>query len=916
MAESERTRDWHRHPVDTVVEELGSDATKGLSGTEAQSRLARFGPNELVERKRASSLGIFLSQFKNFLVIILIIAATASALVGNVLETIVILLILIAVAVIGFVQEFRAEKAIEAMKRLAAPSAIVVRDGLEKRIPARDLVPGDVILVRVGDKVPADVRLIRSSNLKLEEAPLTGESVPVPKDVESLDAVVPVADRRNMAFMGTVVTFGSGRGVVVGTGMGTEFGKIAGLLQEIEEKKTPLQMKLNEVGRWLGVTFILVSIIVASVGVLTGRTIAEMVVWGISLAVAAVPEALPAVVVTGLALGVQRMARKKALVRRLPSVEALGSTTVICSDKTGTLTKNEMTVRKLFYDGKEVEVTGRGYEPVGEFLSSEGEKVDARRDLSLQTLLRTGVLCNEASLQQENGMWHVIGDPTEGALLTLAAKADLWKKSEETLNPRIGEISFEAVRKMMTTIHATSDGGKVAYIKGAPEVVLSLCSRILRNGKEGNLRDPKRKQVLEENRSLAAQALRVLAIAYRSLPPDLREYVPEEMEKELVFVGLVAMMDPPREEAREAVERCKTAGIRPVMVTGDHKDTGEAIARELGMMEEGDLILEGTDFEAMLDEELDNLVERVSVYARVAPEHKIRIVRSLKKRGHVVAMTGDGINDAPALKASDIGVSMGITGTDVTKEASDMILLDDNFSTIVAAVEEGRSVYDNIQKYIAYLLQTNIAEIAIMFFAVLLGFDLPLFAIQILWINLVTDGLPALALSFDPADPDIMERPPRDPEESIFTRSMKLFVLGIAVMYTVEVLVVYGWLWIAGETARAMTMAFTLMAMLEMATVLNARSLKYPISQVGPLKNRFLIVAILFSVLMQLAVVYIPPLQSIFHTVPLGPTDWYLILGISAFQFTAVELAKFGTVETRVPQAHLQRPASPLQRRV
>lgn len=910
MAES-TTRDWHRHPVETVVEELGSDATSGLSGAEAQSRLARFGPNELVERKRASSLKIFLSQFKNFLVIILIIAATASALVGNVLETIVILFILIAVAVIGFVQEFRAEKAIEAMKRLAAPSAVVVRDSLERKIPAKDLVPGDVILVRVGDKVPADVRLIRSSNLKLDEAPLTGESVTVSKNVDPLGSVVPVADRRNMAFMGTAVTFGSGRGVVVGTGMRTEFGKIAGLLQEIEEKKTPLQMKLNEVGRWLGVTFIVVSVIVASAGLLRGHTIPEMVVWGISLAVAAVPEALPAVVVMGLALGVQRMARKKALVRRLPSVEALGSTTVICSDKTGTLTKNEMTVRKLFYNGREAKVTGRGYEPVGEFLSSEGGKLDARRDPSLQTLLKTGVLCNEASLQRENGTWHVIGDPTEGTLLTLAAKADIWKKSEEESNPRIGEISFDAIRKRMTTIHATGDGESVAYVKGAPEGVLALCSRVLLDGEERSLSDRERKRVLDENGSLASEALRVLALAYRSLPLDLKEYVPEEVEKELVYVGLVAMIDPPREEAREAVERCKAAGIRPVMVTGDHKDTGAAIARELGILEEGGLVLEGADFETMVDEELDGLVEKVSVYARVAPEHKIRIVRSLKKWGHVVAMTGDGVNDAPALKASDIGVSMGITGTDVTKEASDMILTDDNFSTIVAAVEEGRSVYDNIKKYISYLLRCNVGEIAILFSAVLLGFDLPLTAVQILWINLTTDGLPALALGLDPSDPDIMKRPPRDPQEGIFTRSMKLYIFGVAAMIAVEVLAVYGWLWTAGETAKAMTMAFTLLTMLELASALNTRSLRYPINQVGPLKNRLLILAILFSVIMQLAVVYIPPLQSIFRTVPLGPTDWYLILGITALQFTVVELAKWGTLKIRAPQAHSQRLTSP-----
>ena len=884
---------WHALAVDKVLKILESRPS-GLSAEEARKRVEVYGPNELRREKKKGKIQIFIGQFKNVLVAILILAAALSAIIGEITDSVVILAIVVASAVLGFIQEYRAEKALESLKKLTAPTATVVRNGEEVEVPAREIVPGDILVLNAGDKVPADARIIESHNLKVDEAPLTGESVTIAKITEPLPEDTPLSDRKNMVYAGTVITYGRGKAVVVATGMNTVLGKIAATVQETEKEETPLERRMAEIGRILAVMCLSVAGFVAAVGFFIWRyELLEMTMWAISLAVAAVPEALPAVVTGALAVGMYRMAKRKAIVRRLPAVETLGSTTVICSDKTGTMTKGEMTVRKIYVNDKLVDVTGSGYKPKGEFML-DGETLPGI-DEELKLLLLASALCNDAKLIKKSDRWTIKGDPTEGALIVVAAKAGI-TEDELKKYPRVNEIPFSSERKRMTTLHNTSDSRILAFMKGAPEVVLNLCDKIRINGRILILEEEMKRKILAINNELASNGLRNLAIAYREVEEgEVNKSLDEKFEKGFILLGLVGMMDPPRPEVKDAINLCKQAGIKTVMITGDHKLTAIAIAKELGMFKDGDLALTGVELEKISEEELEKIVEDVVVYARVSPEHKMKIVKALKRRGHVVAMTGDGVNDAPALKSADIGIAMGITGTEVAKEAADMILADDNFATIVAAVEQGREIYENIKKYLVYLLRCNIAEIIIPLFASLIALPLPFTAIQYLWINLVTDGLPALALGIDPADPDIMKRPPRDPKEGIFTRRDTLLFLVVTPLIMTAMLLgsFYVSLNILGEgLISARTQIFTSMILMELMMALSCRSLKYPVWRVGVFKNKYLILAILASIFMQLIVLYVPALHPAFDVTYPSLLDLAVALALSATLLFSIELLK------------------------
>jgi Ca2+-transporting ATPase len=896
MAKVNSQTRWHAMGVEETIEKLQT-SYKGLKVEEAKRRLMEYGPNELVEKKKISPLKIFASQFKNFLILILLAAVAVSAVIGESIDAVVIFAIVIACAVLGFWQEYRAERLMEALKRMAAPMTRVIRGGEEIEVPTRDLVPGDIVVLRAGDRISADSRLIEALNLKTEEASLTGESAPVEKQTESTEKDATVGDRKDMVFMGTDATYGRGKAVVVATGMSTEFGKIAEMVQTVEEPPTPLERRLEKMGKVLVWVLIIVCAIVSVVGTARGQPPRDMFILGVALAVAAVPEALPAVVTVALAIGTQRMAKRNAIVRKLPAVETLGCTTVICSDKTGTLTRNEMTVRRLFVNDKTIAVTGEGYEPKGEFwIGSPADKhaiSDPQKDDNIALLLRVSALCNDACLKATNGKWAIEGDPTEGALLVASAKAWITQEKLNEQYPRIGEFPFTSERKLMSTIHTTPEGKKVAYVKGAPEVILEKCTFVLKNDRKKKLSQTEKEAVLRTNQNMASEALRVLGMAYRELPKTKGSPSQKDVESNLIFVGLMGMIDAPREEAIGAIKKCKRAGIKVIMITGDNKDTALAVGKELGL--NGGRVLTGAELDEISDVELEKIVEDVSIYARVSPEHKTRIVKSLKRRGHIVAMTGDGVNDAPALKNSDIGVAMGITGTDVAKEASDIVLVDDDFATIVAAVEEGRGIYDNIKKYLAYLLSCNIAEILVIFTAVgIIGLPLPLVAVQLLWVNLVTDGLPALALGVDPSDPDVMDRPPRNPNESVFTPSVKALVVGVGAIILLGTLPLFYWAYGGDELnlIKAQTMAFTLLIMFEMFNAFNCKSEKHSVFKVGPFSNRFLVAAVIGSVFVQLIVVYVPFFHGLLHTTSLGLFDWVLILAISSTVLIAVEIGK------------------------
>lgn len=883
-----RQQAWHVLPWLDVAKALEVHPGKGLSLREVNRRLGEVGKNILETKKGVHPVFLFLGQFKDFMVLVLLAATIVSALLGEIADAVTIMAILIVNAILGFIQEYRAERSIESLRSLTAPEARVLRDGMESRIPATDLVPGDIVLLDAGDRIPADIRWIQAANIEVEESALTGESHPVGKRVSPLtDELTPMADRVNMGYMGTVVVNGRGAGVVVATGMDTEMGVIAGMIQSVEEEETPLQKRLAQLGKYLVVISIAVCAVVVLTGVLRGEGFYKMFLAGVSLAVAAIPEGLPAIVTVALAVGVQRMVKRKAIVRKLPAVETLGCATVICSDKTGTLTQNEMTVRQVYTAGRMISITGQGYDPKGDFHGGDTIKEP------LQAALKVAALCNNSTLTRKgvqvaglfrssskDSPWGIEGDPTEGALLVAAAKAGIWRETLERKEERIGEIPFDSDRKRMSVIYKGKHGNK-AYVKGAPDVILRLCKSELTSEGVVELNDIRRRAILRANDEMARKALRVLALAEKPLRDH--EAQDENVEENLTFVGLMGMIDPPRASAAKAIQVCRRAGIKPVMITGDHRLTAEAVAYELGILRGNSRgVLTGAELERMTDEELAKEVMDISVYARVTPKDKLRIVRALKKNEQVVAMTGDGVNDAPAVKEADIGVSMGKTGTDVTKEASAMVLADDNFATIVAAVEEGRAIYDNIRKFIRYLLSCNIGEVLTMFLAALVGLPLPLLAIQILWVNLVTDGLPAMALGVDGMDKDIMNRPPRAPGESIFARGLarKIGIRGTMIgLGTLFVFVAS--LFIGVNMLVARTMAFTTLVFSQLFHVFDCKSETRGIFEVGIFSNPYLVAAVAVSTLMQLSVIYLPPLQAIFKTTGLVGWQWGLILVVA-----------------------------------
>ena len=912
--------DIYQRDKSEALEQFNSSIENGLTNAEAAERLAEFGPNELVERGLKSPWRILWEQLTSTMVVILIIAAVVSAFLGDFKDSIAILAIVIVNAILGFRQEYRAEQAMAALKKMAVPTVKVRREGHVHEISARELVPGDIVLLETGNLVPADCRLLESTNLRVEEAALTGESVPVEKDADFVaTSSAPLGDRLNMVFMGTVVTYGRGLGLVVKTGMETELGNIATLIQTTGQEATPLQRRLDQLGKGLAVAALFLVAIVFFLGLLRGEDIRLMFLTAISMAVAAVPEGLPAVVTIALALGAQRMLKRRALIRKLHAVEGLGSVTVICSDKTGTLTENRMTVIILDVAGHRVDLVEELRRESQRSISSPCVEPDKqvvnsiREHPVLPLLLAGGALSNDALLECEGDDYHIIGDPTEGALLVSAARVGLEKETLEEIFPRVSEVPFESDRKRMTTVHQVKDwvvpgfgelprglisnrgrDGQpsfVAFTKGAVDSLLDVCDRVLVEDQVEPLNDSWRDRIMKANNEQAQSGVRVLGVAGRPWDDLPQKTDQENLENELIFIGLVGMIDPARPEVKDAVHICKTAGIRPVMITGDHPLTARYIAEELGISKNG-RILTGDELGSMSAEDLEKVVDEVSVYARVSPEHKLNIVQALQKKGQIVAMTGDGVNDAPALKKADIGVSMGITGTDVAKEASDIVLLDDNFATIVAAVEEGRRIYDNIRKFIKYTMTSNAGEIWVMLLAPFTGMPFPLLPLQILWINLVTDGLPGLALAIEPAERKIMQRPPFHPKENIFGRGMGRDILWVGVLMGLVSLIVGYWYWAIGHPYWQ-TMVFTTLTLSQMGNALAIRSQRESLFKIGLLSNRAMLSAVLLTFVLQMAVVYVPFFQSIFQTGPLALGDLLVSLLLSTVVFWGVEIQKW-----------------------
>ena len=881
---------WHTREVAEVLRELGVDPLRGLAPEEARRRLGRYGPNELAHEAKASPLALFFNQFRNVLIVILIVATVLSALVGEYVDAAIIGVIIVFSAVLGFVQEYRAGRALDALKKMLAPAITALRDGQELEVPSRELVPGDVLLLEAGDRIPADARLVEIHSVQCDEASLTGESLPVTKEPGPMREDAPVADRRNMVFTGTTVSYGRGKAVVCETGMRTEFGQIAREVASVETGKTTLERRTDEIGKWLGIITLGICVVVAAVsvgreywhGTLTLASILPIVMFAIALAVAAVPEALAAIVTGALAIAMHEMAKRNALVRKMPAVETLGCTSVICTDKTGTLTKGEMTVRRLHFGNRTVDITGSGYS----FEGSIGAPAD---DPGLQLLLEAAVLASDAVIGKDGARWFVKGDPTEGALVVVAAKGRLQAEEARRRAPRVEEFPFSSERKRMTTIHAMPDGRLIAFMKGAPEVVLDRCASFQSGAGTAPLDAGERTKLLAVNESMAKDALRVLGVAYKKLPRQER-YSDEEVEKDLVFLGYAGMMDPPREEAVEAVKVCRQVGIRPVMITGDHQLTAVAVAREIGIFRDGDRVLTGEELAKMDEAALAAVVEKVTVYARVSPMDKLKIVRAWQGKGHVVAMTGDGVNDAPALKHADIGVAMGITGTDVAKDAADIVLADDNFATIVKAIERGRWVYDNIRKYLTYLLRANITEVVVLGGVVLVMGPayLPLLPAAILYINLATDGLPALALGVAPPDPDIMRRPPRDAQESVFSREVRAFILlGVVIECPI-----FLWVYFSNldsmETAR--TWIFLMFVVIELIIAINFRSLRYTVLEAPP--HKWLLLAILWEVALIAILIQFDAVRGAFGIAMPAAWDVAQVLALGLVIFISIEIAK------------------------
>ena len=890
---------WYTRSTDDTIQFWETNPNEGLSNKEVAKRLEQFGSNEMQEKEKTPWWKILLAQFQDFMVLILLGATLISALLGEFIDSITILSIVIINAILGFIQENKAENSMQALKKLTTPNARVLRHSTIQQIPARELVPGDILILETGDRIAADGRLINVCNLEVEEAALTGESLTVRKVADrEFQEGSSLGDQKNMIFSGTSVVRGRGTAIVCATGMATEVGHIADMIQTSESKDTPLQQRLEHLGKLLVWGCIGVCFVVIICGLVKGEPILFMLMTGISLAVAAIPEGLPAIVTVALALGVQRMIKRNAIVRKLPAVETLGCTTVICSDKTGTLTQNVMTVRSVFTGGSTYEVTGVGYEIKGQFLVNKQE-FDIRKDKLLQQCLAIGALCNNSILKYNDvsfsDIWRRItgdkgrgfsveGDPTEGALIVAAGKAKVWKPDLEKTQTRIGEIPFESDRRRMSVIYRNQTN-EILYIKGAPDTVLELCRYHLTAKGEAPLTPEAKASINAANDTMTSQALRVLAVAYRRLGKLETASMGDTLERELVFGGLIGMIDPPRSEVKNAINTCHHAGIKTIMITGDHPNTALAIAKELNIFKERvNQSLTGKDIDLMEDSQLDRTVHNTTVFARVSPAHKLRIVQALKRNKHIVAMTGDGVNDAPAIKEADIGIAMGITGTDVTKEASSIILVDDNFATIVGAVEEGRSIYENIRKFIRYLLSCNIGEVLTMFFAAIASMPLPMIPVQILWVNLVTDGLPAIALGVDPRERNIMNRPPRYPGESVFSRglSRKILIRGVQIGLS-TVLVFAGVYYLENDLVLARTMAFCTLVFCQMFHVFDCRSEVASIFDLGFLSNRYLVGAVLCSVTMQLAVIYLPFFNKIFETVPLGLEHWSIIIAVSGW---------------------------------
>ncbi|MBE3556694.1 MAG: calcium-translocating P-type ATPase, SERCA-type [Firmicutes bacterium] len=883
---SEDTQQWYALPVERVLQVQGSDKDRGLSSEEAQRRLRSFGRNELEKAEKQHPLFLFIAQFKDFMVLVLLAATLLSILLGEYADALTILVIIVINAVLGFLQEYRAERSLEALRALSAPTAIVLRDGDKQTIPAAEVVVGDIVYLQEGDRVPCDLRLFTCRALQVDESALTGESTPVSKQPEALaDTRLPIAEQRNMAFMGTVVIRGHGAGVAVACGMQSQMGQIAGLIRQKSPEQTPLQRRLATLGRYLVYGCLGITALVVLLGLWRGEPLYQMILAGVSLAVASIPEGLPAMVTIALSLGVQRMIRRNAVVRKLPSVETLGSATVICADKTGTLTQNRMTVTQVvtlqqFWHLQRPSEAVQSQEAL--VWMHNGRKVSIQRQPLVRRLAEIAVLCNNAEPDRLHPQVYR-GDPTEVALLEMVAATGVESTATRAAWSVLRELPFDSNRKRMSVI-AQLEGEVVVFCKGAPDLLLQRCSAWFDGEHARPLQTADRQKLLRANETMAASALRVLALCYRPNAQGLLNATEEQIERDLVFVGLVGMIDPPRPGVREAVARCRHAGVRTIMITGDHRATAVAVAREIGLLPDDGEVISGEELDCIDQKELEARIERIYVFARVAPEHKLRIVQALRSRGEIVAMTGDGVNDAPAIKQADIGIAMGRSGTEVAKEAAALVLQDDNFATIVAAIEEGRGIYDNIRKFIRYMLASNVGELLVMFVAMLLGMPLPLIPIQILWVNLVTDGLPGIALSLDPTDAAVMERPPHSPTEGPFARGLGRRIAGRGLYIGfASLFVFYLALRVSGEgMAYAQSMAFAMLVTTQLFYVFECRSEQRSIWEAGWLKNRALVIAVAISFVLLWVTLYVPLLQPIFHTVPLNFQDWLLIIALAA----------------------------------
>ncbi|MCM3454243.1 calcium-translocating P-type ATPase, SERCA-type [Heyndrickxia oleronia] len=874
---------FHEMKEKDVEKILNTSIENGLTASDVEKKRKQFGWNELQEGEKQSAFLLFISQFKDFMILVLLAATLISGLLGEYIDAIAIIAIVLINGFLGFFQERRAEKSLHALKELSAPQVTVLRDGQWHKIPSKEVVVGDIIRFSSGDRIGADVRLVQTVNLEIEESALTGESVPAVKSIAPLsNSHASLGDLENMAFMGTMVTRGNGLGIVTGIGMNTAMGKIADMIQNAENLVTPLQRRLEQLGKILITVALGLTLLVVVAGVVHGHDLYTMFLAGVSLAVAAIPEGLPAIVTIALSLGVQRMIRKNAIVRKLPAVETLGCASVICSDKTGTMTQNKMTVTHLWSGGNTWNLTGTGYNPKGSFYI-EDQEITPQNEKSLYQLLTFGLLCNHAELKKKDDEFIIDGDPTEGALLVSALKAGLTRDSLLKQFKIEKEFPFDSTRKMMSVIVKDKNGRRFVITKGAPDVLLGLSESVLWEGKQQYLNEELKNAIESSVEHLASMALRTIAIAFKPIQEQTVILNERDAEKGLTFVGIQGMIDPPRPEVKQAIKECREAGIKTIMITGDHAITARSIAGQLGIFRGKEKVMEGAELNNLSLDALEEVVEDVAVFARVSPEHKLKIVKALQNRGHIVAMTGDGVNDAPAIKSADIGISMGITGTDVAKEASSLILLDDNFATIKAAINEGRNIYENIRKFVRYLLASNVGEILVMLFAMLLSLPLPLVPIQILWVNLVTDGLPAMALGLDKPEDDVMRRKPRHPKEGIFARRLGWKVISRGFLIGIVTLLAFLTIYHKNpeNLAYAQTVAFATLVLTQLIHVFDCRSEKSIFSR-NPFGNMYLVWAVISSLLLMLLAIYVPALQPIFHTIPIEPKDWMLIIGLSS----------------------------------